>query len=567
MKTTLKTQESLNGQIKCQNFEILRFGQVHGSQPEKTVATVRFRNPNFALDQEVDIPLSAIRGQKLKEYIPEAFFLEDVPPERQYKEIANRLNKALGHSIPFTLLPQGYSDVSDMWYYVMGDLIIGDEHHRYYPYNPHNIHIDDGKQYTDQKCYEWCKKFCKQSPSAAALFLVALAPYLRPITEALNLPARVENAYVVGESGSGKTSCCELLLKLGTSVPVGVNLASDKSAIASSVMLCRDKCMLIDDLCLSSSSRMMDQKTTRLSELLQASSAGGRVTVKNQDINLDFTGLLITAEYLLDNNSSINRTVVIPFESVDTDALSDLQANQCLFQGFLIKFIEWLCKNHERIMDEVRGASDSGMLDMKFAHGHPSEYIGFHRVATTHRLLKLARYVVIRYWQQVLLKDMNGMSKLLESGITSSVTETLNRIKRKSSLSPVAEILAEVFASDPHNIVATNPEKYFYKSHKVFLRYGNRIYFSGEHLVNYLESQLGEELSVKGIGLELTRLGLLAASRENTAKLPIELRKYSTKRYYKLSVRAVCDFTESVYPDALSRSNSPIVELNPFVKD
>ena len=101
MKRTLKTQESLNGQIKCQNFEILRFGQVHGSQPEKTVATVRFRNPNFALDQEVDIPLSAIRGQKLKEYIPEAFFLEDVPPERQYKEIANRLNKALGHSIAY----------------------------------------------------------------------------------------------------------------------------------------------------------------------------------------------------------------------------------------------------------------------------------------------------------------------------------------------------------------------------------------------------------------------------------------------------------------------------------
>jgi hypothetical protein len=88
----------------------------------------------------------------------------------------------------------------------------------------------------------------------------------------------------------------------------------------------------------------------------------------------------------------------------------------------------------------------------------------------------------------------------------------------------------------------------------------------GEHLVNYLESQLGEELTVKGIGLELTRLGLLVASRENTSKLPIELRKYSTKRYYKLSVRAVCDFTESVYPDALSRSNSPLYELNPFVK-
>ena len=160
-----------------------------------------------------------------------------------------------------------------MWYYVMGDLIIGDDHYRYYPYNPQNIHMEDGKRSTDQKCYEWCKKFCKQSPSAAALLLVALAPYLRPITEALNLPARVANAYVVGESGSGKTSCCELLLKQGTSAPVGVNLASDKSAIASSVRLCRDKCLLIDDLCLSSSSRMMDQKTTRLSELLQASSA------------------------------------------------------------------------------------------------------------------------------------------------------------------------------------------------------------------------------------------------------------------------------------------------------
>ena len=78
-------QDSLRGKVICENFEILRFGRVHGSQPEKTVATVRFRNPNFALDQEVDIPLSAIRGQKLKEYIPEAFFLEDVPPERQYK--------------------------------------------------------------------------------------------------------------------------------------------------------------------------------------------------------------------------------------------------------------------------------------------------------------------------------------------------------------------------------------------------------------------------------------------------------------------------------------------------
>lgn len=561
----LETQEIYMGEVLGENFEIVRFGKLYGSQSEKVFAVVRFRNPNFGLDTEVEIPMADLGSRSLKSYIPEAFVLEGVPIERQYKEIAERLHRAMAHAIPYTILPQGFSHIEDEWFYAMGDIIIGDDRRQYYPRNPQNIHMDGLLQCSAEEYVSWCKLFINQGSDKAALFLGALVPYLRPITDAFNLSARVANIYVHGDTGCGKTEFCKLLLKLSDTHTIGVNLASDKSSILAAMPYYKDRCMLLDDWNKSSAVRESEKKITRLSESIQMSSSGGDVLVKNQKVDNENTGLLITAELLLDNCSSRNRTVIVGFQKTfDETALSQLQTNQYLFRSFLVKFVEWICRNHKALIDEVRDAWDKGMLDIRFAHDDSSAYMGFHRVMTSYRLLEISRYVVMRYFQHVLFKRMEKTSRKLEQGIIDSISSTLDLLKRESEWSPIARIIAEVFAADPDMIVTDEPKKYFKDPQKVFLRYDDRIYVRAEHLIQYLEYRLKVSITSQELSMELTKLGVLIITREKTTKLPVDLRKFSKKRYYRMDVRAVCDFTESIFPDALSRTRSPLYELNPF---
>lgn len=84
-RKTSNVPDSLHSRVVCENFKVLRFGLLHGSHPNQVFVLVRFRNPNFALDTEVEIPLSLLRESKLKDFIPPWFTLEDVPPERTHK--------------------------------------------------------------------------------------------------------------------------------------------------------------------------------------------------------------------------------------------------------------------------------------------------------------------------------------------------------------------------------------------------------------------------------------------------------------------------------------------------
>ena len=459
-----------------------------------------------------------------------------------------------------TLLPQGFHKLENRYVYVLGNEILNRGNENVCPYNPTDTVFSNASVIYPKDVIPWVKLFLEQGPDKSVLLLAAITPFLKPFTDSFNLPSKTITAFIVGKTGTGKTSFCRLLTS-----NAGINLGTDTAALYSALQSYTDIPVLIDDLNLSSSSREMEKKLERISSLIQLTSSGGKTIVRGKEIKISRLALLITAEYLPKASSTINRTVVIRAgDSFSSEALTELQASENMFNHFSILFLEWLLTYENKLHGMIADQLAKDTFEYKGRHGSQNEYSGFSRIMASHKLLKIAGYLLLTclyYSNELTSKELERLSRIVEDGITTAISDTLELVRSAPVDSKILAVLLEILHTDPDKIMAKSYTK-FKESKKLMFRYkDDYYYFKGETLARYFSSKCGEEISTKKLSAEFFDAKLLVPyGGELTMKLPLDIvgKKKHSKRYYRLSIPAMEDFLDKAYPGYLEKLNSPL---------
>lgn len=181
-------------------------------------------------------------------------------------------------------------------------------------------------------------------PSAA--FIASLVAYVKPMFEN-ELDEYGFTIYIYADSGLGKTEFSKLLSDIFEDHDNIVSLSSDKYAIKKAAKL-KDSLIVIDDLNRTVSSRIRNSNEAKLCDFIQMNQSSGNCHYKDIEVKLDNIAI-VTAEYVIKNNSTINRCLLVQLENAfDSDELTLLKKEHGKYIAFLKDFILWLCRNYEK---------------------------------------------------------------------------------------------------------------------------------------------------------------------------------------------------------------------------
>ena len=531
----------LEKDVYRKNFSISKVLKLYNS--DKVYVSVRFIVPNFGIDKEVLISVQEIKKSKFCQHIPEGFAIEGVPLNKQHLVISQEVNQKLSTEVPKLLLPQGFHRIEGRWLYVLGNHIINSKEASFATYNPTGIKLSQNvTKVTPNTYYDWCRLFCNQGEAQTTLFLSALTPYILPVVQDLNLPAKTVSSFVVGASGTGKTSYCELLCNVFGENRT-TNLAAGKAEILT-VLSEKIGCVLIDDLCDTCSDRERERKLMTLSEIIQMRSSSGA------PVNLDNISFCVTGEFIPDCFSTINRVVVLNVETeLNGESLTELQKNRICYEAFLIPFIRWICANAPALRTEVAELLQSGFFDYTSSHRGSSEYIGFPRVIASYKLLRITEFLISKFFSKYCDSERaNKFGALLHKGIKKSIDDTLESIRNPCGTPPVAVALVEAYIENDR-ILAKSHTKYLEKKNKFLFREGSFLYFRGDHLAAFLSGKMEADISLKRLSAELTAANLLISfGGELSGRLPGKLRHRDGRRFYRISIDRFEDLAQSIQP-------------------
>lgn len=538
---------------------------------------VEFVIPNFNSTICKTIPMcDACEPSKLKAYIPAHFVLEGILPQKLPTIISQDImEQSLKHK-PCIMLPQGYNCIENQWCYVLGNHIINKDTLPVTPYNPYNFQLRDLTADENTNWLGWCGAFIKDNPNHAALFLCALTPYIRPVSELLSLPAQAVNAFVVGTSSTGKTSYCKLLTNLGGNMQPGINLSTDRSDIFEELIKYTDCPFLVDDFHSSSSSREKETLVHNLSEMVRISSSGGVTVKKGKTISLDHTALLITGEKIPEDASFINRCVVIEWgDKPKNQGLAALQRYQHLYIKFLISFIEWICVNAQSLTEKIAIMLKFNMRDYHIKYGKAVDYAGYSRIMAAYKLLTIAQELFLMFCSEKYCNDQiyENFGSRLECGVSKAIETTLKYVYTKPGNPYIVNTILRSLMRDPDNIFANSFEKYLENDHYIIFRHKDCYYFRGQELVNYISRVSKEEFSVTALSKELQKAHLL--KKHSYVKLPKKLvDKYKTlkndtmdrhidinKKFYRMNLNDIVEFVDISCENRDDFIESPIKEL------
>lgn len=101
-------------------------------------------------------------------------------------------------------------------------------------------------------------------------------------------------------------------------------MSSDKYAIKKAAKL-KDSLIVIDDLNRTVSSRIRNSNEAKLCDFIQMNQSSGNCHYKDIKVKLDNIAI-VTAEYVIKNNSTINRCLLVQLENAfDCDELTLLK--------------------------------------------------------------------------------------------------------------------------------------------------------------------------------------------------------------------------------------------------
>lgn len=537
------------------------------------IIKVRFSTHNGNTNATAEIPFSVIESKKLYQYVPEGFlflFDSDTKGLRFFQKTLKLSLEKTPLSEVYILHP-GYNQLPDGSYvYGLGKTILN---HKSTPLLTTTSNAEIKSIASIQESYiDWNKKFFQQSEHHPALFISATVSLTRPLLHSIGIKDLFA-IYLVGESGNGKSEYAKLLTDIFEMHDSCRSLSSSQVDLLRTMNNHRDFLFLIDDLNKSASARVKDKKEATLSELIQQISSGGSIEYRGELFHAN-TMILITAEYIIKNYSSINRCLIIEQEkSFNPESLTWLQKNQSLYIHFLLDYITWICQNFQRLIQYLH----VWISNLKpFVVKDQQAYVGFYRIARTYTTLQLATELYLLF-----LKDeyripdpsINKLRTQIISSVDNCIAATLEAVRKNDSAKGrhYVDVILNYFKLPGDSIVNSYTEYKKIRKQKnrqvtkgIFFREGDCYCIAGDDLVALfsIQNDFPYTITKKSISAQFKYHGLLKI-KDGSDSYPLRGNS-GKKRYYHLYVNAIIDLLqETLSPGEFNicKSISPIPEL------
>lgn len=517
---------------------------------------VHFFTSNGEVDTKVNIPVSIIDSKKLLQYTPDGFFFfidSEIKRLRLFQNLLKLTIEKLSLSEIYMLHP-GYNKLLDGSYvYGLGSTVLNQRE----TIRLEVANMDKIKPLTRDRIpfAEWINCFFHQSESHPALFISATVSLIQPLLSTVDIN-NIFAIYVVGETGKGKSEYAKLLTDIFETHGTCRSLSSSQMDLLRDMEGYSDFLFLIDDLNKTASQRVKDKKEAVLSELIQQVSSGGKIKCRGELFRANAM-LLITAEYILKNNSTINRCLIITLEeNFNPEKLSWLQSHQYLYILFLLDYITWICQEYSQITKYIHSwISGNKPLVVEV----PESYAGLQRVKRTYNILQIATELYLLFLKQKLFTPEPSIKRLrtqIMSSIDNCINTTLEKIKKEnpdSGICYVHEIFNAILFYGSGAIAASyheyqNARKNSNKTpKKIFFIEGDCYCITGEDLSTIFSSlnDFPYTCSKKAISAQLRYHGLLKI-KGGEYSFPLNGNR-GKRRYYHLYIKRINEMIQDIY--------------------
>lgn len=395
-----------------------------------------------------------------------------------------------------------------------------------------------------------------------AAFIASIVSYVKPIFE--NESDEYEfTIYIYSESGFGKTEFAKLLADIFEEQDNIVSLSSDKYALKKICRL-KDTLIVIDDLNRTTSSRIKNANEAKVYDFIQMNQGGGNCYYKDIKVKLDHIAV-ITAEYVIKNDSTVNRCLLIQLEKAfDSAELTTLKKHHGKYIAFLKDFILWLCQNYKRIANEV---SYYKKKNLKNDSAYEGKYTGIKRIMRTYQILGITLDIFKLYLKEHLsLSDehIRSISVICQNSIEKCINDTLGHCPTKDTKIGRDYVDAILSGINQEDIVSTDfnvfrkSAKIFKKKHciqrYVFYFNGTYLCVEADILINWLKNQLDLENSPtkQRVSSQLKYHGLLKIVGGELTSYISEDKK---RKYYQLPLYRLKEYQAE-------KDNVPVNEIS-----
>lgn len=362
------------------------------------------------------------------------------------ESVCNRfLSETIGKSLldakrhtKYSLSP-GYNhfqvkgDSKAHYVFLLGNCIIGETERIGVDLAPQNEAIAKFKRPLSTQNAEfmpWVSDFLDSDTIPGVLLMAALTPFIMPLIDESQRSRFEFNTYVYGDSGSGKSAITKLLVDYFEGSPNIINLHSNKSEI-DKIFEYKHCCVAIDDLCGTDSNRERENNEQKLSENLKRVQTPGQIVrdgkrIKNESM------LFVTGEYLLKSSSTLNRCLVVNLKDpIPPKEINKLCQNKDQYLEMVRCFIEWVCKNYDRLSKNL----NSRLSDVKNHKSKAARYSGFNRNYAIKSLLFCICDIFCEFIRSVSHDDMTMITRRrsIENSIEAQIDDTLRHLENRSS--------------------------------------------------------------------------------------------------------------------------------------
>lgn len=486
------------------------------------------------------------------------------------ESVCNRfLSETIGKSLldakrhtKYSLSP-GYNhfqvkgDSKAHYVFLLGNCIIGETERIGVDLAPQNEAIAKFKRPLSTQNAEfmpWVSDFLDSDNIPGVLLMAALTPFIMPLIDESQRSRFEFNTYVYGDSGSGKSAITKLLVDYFEGSPNIINLHSNKSEI-DKIFEYKHCCVAIDDLCGTDSNRERENNEQKLSENLKRVQTPGQIVrdgkmIKNESM------LFVTGEYLLKSSSTQNRCLVVNLKDpIPPKEINKLCRNKDQYLEMVRCFIEWVCKNYDRLSEDL----NSKLSDVKNHKNKAERYSGFNRNYAIKSLLFCICDIFCEFIRSVSHDDMTMITRRrsIENSIEAQIDDTLRHLENRSSeYASSRNIVEKAAAAILNSQNVTNDINKFRKAIRLdedprYLDEGPHYYdnqlegsfiISGKELRNIFSSRL----SAKSIGEALADENVLMLSKDGSRTYPIRKQGKSqgkwTKKFYHINADALKEY-------------------------
>lgn len=486
------------------------------------------------------------------------------------ESVCNRfLSETIGKSLldakrhtKYSLSP-GYNhfqvkgDSKAHYVFLLGNCIIGETERIGVDLAPQNEAIAKFKRPLSTQNAEfmpWVSDFLDSDNIPGVLLMAALTPFIMPLIDESQRSRFEFNTYVYGDSGSGKSAITKLLVDYFEGSPNIINLHSNKSEI-DKIFEYKHCCVAIDDLCGTDSNRERENNEQKLSENLKRVQTPGQIVrdgkmIKNESM------LFVTGEYLLKSSSTLNRCLVVNLKDpIPPKEINKLCRNKDQYLEMVRCFIEWVCKNYDRLSEDL----NSKLSDVKNHKNKAERYSGFNRNYAIKSLLFCICDNFCEFIRSVSHDDMTMITRRrsIENSIEAQIDDTLRHLENRSSeYASSRNIVEKAAAAILNSQNVTNDINKFRKAIRLdedprYLDEGPHYYdnqlegsfiISGKELRNIFSSRL----SAKSIGEALADENVLMLSKDGSRTYPIRKQGKSqgkwTKKFYHINADALKEY-------------------------